>query len=150
VAANQDTVFKRLAAAMQRPDLAEDARYATHAARGEHQPELDALIDDWTRTLDLEPLEALLTENGVPCGLIYTAPDMLRDPHFKAREAIVEVAHKDFGPIKMQNVAPRLSDTPGKVRHAGPDLGEHTEEVLSDLLSIDSATQTDWRARGII
>ncbi len=85
----------------------------------------------------------------MPCGLIYTAPDMLADPHFKARNAIVEVPHRDFGMLKMQNVAPRLSDTPGAVRHAGPDLGEHTEEVM-DLLGIAPDTRADWRARGII
>lgn len=149
IAANQDTVFRRLAQAMGRPELAEDPRYATHAARGEHQPELDALINDWTRTVDLEPLQALMEEHGVPAGLIYTAPDMLKDPHFAARQAIVDVAHKDFGTIKMQNVAPRLSDTPGAVHHAGPELGEHTEEVM-DLLGIDPETRADWRARGII
>jgi formyl-CoA transferase len=149
VAANQDTVFRRLAAAMGRPELAEDARYATHAARGAHQAELDGLINDWTKTVALEPLEALLSENGVPCGLIYTAPDMLEDAHFRAREAIVEVPHPAFGMLKMQNVAPRLSDTPGAVRHAGPELGEHTDEVLSGLLGLAPDTLADWRARGI-
>ena len=150
IAANQDTVFRRLAQAMGQPGLATDPRYATHAARGDHQPELDALINDWTRTVDLDPLQALLEEHGVPCGLIYTAPDMLKDPHFKAREAIVDVAHPVFGTLKMQNVAPRLSGTPGAVRHAGPDLGEHTAEILGGLLGIDPATQDAWRARGII
>jgi formyl-CoA transferase len=150
VAANQDTVFRRLAQAMGQPGLATDRRYATHAARGDHQPELDALINDWTKTIDLEPLQALLEEHGVPCGLIYTAPDMLEDPHFKAREAIVDVAHPVFGSLKMQNVAPRLSATPGAVRHAGPDLGEHNTEVLGGLLGIDAATQDAWRAKGII
>ena len=150
VAANQDTVFRRLAQAMGQPGLATDPRYATHAARGDHQPELDALINDWTRTVDLDPLQALLEEHGVPCGLIYTAPDMLKDPHFRAREAIVDVAHPVFGTLKMQNVAPRLSATPGAVRHAGPDLGEHTAEILGGLLGIDAGTQDAWRARGII
>lgn len=150
IAANQDTVFKRLAAAMGRPELAEDPRYATHAARGENQQDLDALINEWTKTVELEPLEALLEENGVPCGLIYTAPDMMADAHFKARDAIVEVTHPDFGPMKMQNVAPRLSDTPGAVRHVGPELGEHTDEVLGGILGIDEDTRADWRSRGII
>ncbi len=150
IAANQDTVFRRLAAAMGQPGLAEDARYATHAARGEVQVELDALINEWTKTVDLEPLQVLLEANGVPCGLIYTAPDMLRDPHFAARQAIVEVPHPDFGMLKMQNVAPRLSDTPGAVRHVGPELGEHTDEVLTGLLQIGAETLGDWRARGII
>jgi formyl-CoA transferase len=149
IAANQDTVFRRLAAAMGRPELAEDARYATHAARGAHQVELDGLINAWTKTLELAPLEALLTEHGVPCGLIYTAPDMLADPHFAAREAIVEVPHPAFGPLKMQNVAPRLSDTPGAIRHVGPDLGEHTEDVLTGLLGIPPDTLAQWREQGI-
>ena len=149
IAANQDTVFRRLAAAMGRPELADDPRYATHGARGKHQVELDEMINDWTRTIALEPLEAILNENGVPCGLIYTAPDMIADPHFQARQAIVEVAHPVFGPLKMQNVAPRLSDTPGAVRHVGPELGEHTDEVLAGLLGKPAETLADWRQRGI-
>lgn len=149
IAANQDTVFRRLAAAMDRPELAEDPRYATHAARGANQAELDRLINDWTRTLALEPLEARLNDNGVPCGLIYTAPDMLADPHFRARQAIVEVAHPLFGTLKMQNVAPRLSETPGAVRHAGPELGQHTDEILGGLLGKSAETLENWRAQGI-
>ncbi|WP_372892168.1 CaiB/BaiF CoA transferase family protein [Rhodosalinus sp.] len=150
IAANQDTVFKRLAAAMGRPELAEDARYATHSARGTHQAELDALVNDWTKTVELEPLEQLLEEHGVPCGLIYKAEDMLRDPHFAAREAIVEVEHPDFGPMKMQNVAPRLSDTPGAVRHVGPALGQHTEEVLAGVLGYDGARIARLKEAGVI
>ena len=150
IAANQHTVFKRLAAAMGQLELGTDPRYATHAARGLCQPEWDTLINDWTKTVDLEPLEALLTEHGAPCGLIYTAPDMLKDPHFIAREAIVDVPHPDFGMLKMQNVAPRLSDTPGRVRQFGPELGQHTDEVLSAILHIVPATLDDWRGRGII
>jgi formyl-CoA transferase len=150
VAANQDTVFKRLADAMGQPELAQNPSYATHAARGAVQVELDALINEWTKTIDLAPLEALLTDHGVPCGLIYTAPDMLADPHFKARNAIVDVPHPVFGSLKMQNVAPRLSDTPGAVRHVGPELGEHTEDVLKGILGIAAEKLDDWRARGII
>ncbi|RMH46348.1 MAG: CoA transferase [Alphaproteobacteria bacterium] len=150
IAANQDTVFRRLAAAMGRPELAEDPRYATHGARGAHQAELDALINDWTRTIDLKPLEALLEEHGVPCGLIYKAEDMLADPHFQAREAIVTVPHPAFGPIRMQNVAPRLSETPGAVRHVGPELGEHNDEVYRGLLGLGDEVLADYRARGII
>jgi formyl-CoA transferase len=150
IAANQDTVFKRLAEAMGRPELAGDERYATHSARGTCQVELDALINDWSKTLTLEELQARLDEFGVPCGLIYKAEDMINDPHFKAREAIVEVEHPDFGSIKMQNVAPRLSDTPGKVRHVGPELGEHNDQILGELLNIPKERRDDLREAGII
>ncbi|MCC1493475.1 CaiB/BaiF CoA-transferase family protein [Cognatishimia sp. F0-27] len=150
IAANQDTVFKRLAQAMGRPELAEDARYATHGARGAHQVELDSMINDWTKTIPLDDLEELMNAHGVPCGLIYKAEDMMKDEHFKAREALVKVDHPDFGPITMQNVAPRLSDTPGKVRHVGPELGEHNDYVFSELLGIDQDKQNALRDAGII
>ncbi len=150
IAANQDTVFKRLAQAMGRPDLAEDARYATHGARGAHQQELDDLINDWTRTIPLTELEALLNEHGVPCGLIYKAEDMMADEHFKAREALIKVDHPDFGPITMQNVAPRLSDTPGKVRHVGPALGEHNAYVYGEVLGLSEERQAELQAAGVI
>ena len=150
IAANQDTVFARLAEAMGRPELASDERYATHSARGARQGELDELIGAWTATVPLGELEALLEENGVPCGLIYTAADMLEDEHFAAREAIVEVPHPEFGSLRMQNVAPRLSETPGAVRHAGPALGQHNDEVLGGLLGLAEDVRADYRERGIV
>ncbi|MEP3778418.1 MAG: CoA transferase [Paracoccaceae bacterium] len=150
IAANQDTVFKRLAEAMGQPELSEDERYATHSARGKYQKELDGLINEWTRTIPLTKLEERMNEFGVPCGLIYKAEDMLEDPHFKAREAIVDVEHPDFGPIKMQNVAPRLSDTPGAVRHVGPTLGEDNNYVLGELLNLDDDEQARLKDAGII
>ena len=150
IAANQDTVFKRLAEAMGQPELAEDERYATHSARGKYQKELDGLINEWTRTIPLTELEEQMNEFGVPCGLIYKAEDMLQDEHFIAREAIVEVEHPDFGPIKMQNVAPRLSDTPGAVRHVGPTLGEDNDYVLGELLNLDADEQARLKDAGII
>ncbi len=150
IAANQDTVFKRLAAAMDRPELAEDERYATHSARGEHQAELDGMINEWTRTIPLSELENRLNEFGVPCGMIYKAEDMIADEHFKARQAIVDVDHPEFGKMKMQNVAPRLSETPGAVRHVGPTLGADNDYVFGELLKITEDKQRALREAGII
>ena len=147
IAANQDTVFRRLAAAMGRPGLAEDPRYATHSARGEAMEELDELITAWSQTLDAEDVLALMHEHGVPAGRIYRAPEMLEDPHFSSRESIVTVPHPDIGDFRMQNVFPRLSETPGSVRWVGPELGEHNDEILKDLLGLSdeaiSAAQAD-------
>ena len=97
IAANQDTVFGRLAGAMEAPELAADPRFATHSARGAAMTELDNLIADWTGTLAADDLLARLHEAGVPAGRIFRARDMFADPHFAAREAIVEVPHPDFG-----------------------------------------------------
>ena len=129
VAANQDTVFRRLADVMDRPDLPADPRYATHGARGENQAELDDMIAGWTATLDADRLLAALEEAGVPAGRIYRAADMLADPHYQARQAIVRLADPELGEIAMQNVAPRLSATPGRVARPGPALRQHNHEV---------------------
>jgi len=136
IAANQDTVFARLAAAMGEPQLASDPKYATHSARGAHQAELDALVGRWTGALTRTAVLAAMEKSGVPAGLIYRAPEMLDDPHFQARQAIVSTEHPDFGQLKMQNVAPKLSETPGGIRSPAPSLGEHNREVYLDLLGM--------------
>ena len=148
IGGNGDAVFARLAATMGREDLAADPRYATHAARCENQAELDDIVSAWTRNWPLPELLALLETNGVPCGRIFRAPDMLEDPQFTARQSIVEVDHPVFGKVKMQNAFPRLSETPGSVRWPGPALGAHTREVLESL-GVDAGRLADLVARKI-
>lgn len=150
IAANQDTVFRRLATAMGRPEMAEDERYSTHGARGAVQQELDAIISEWTRTKKVAELEQLMDEHGIPSGKIYTAPDMLEDAHFKAREAIITTMHPTFGELKMQNVAPKLSKTPGNIRRPGPELGQHNDEVYGEILAMTAEQMAELKARGII
>jgi formyl-CoA transferase len=150
IAANQDTVFGRLAQAMGRPGLATDPRYATHSARGANQQELDALVESWTRTLTTRDVLAAMDEHGVPAGLIYRAPEMLQDPHFQAREAIVTVPHPDFGELRMQNVAPKLSETPGSVRSPSPEIGQHNDEVYLDLLQLGRERYDELKSRKVI
>jgi formyl-CoA transferase len=147
IAANQDTVFARLAAAMGEPELARDERYVTHGARGAHQQELDDHIAAWTAKQDADDLLQILDENGVPAGRTYRAQDMLRDPHMAARGSLVRVHDPRFGELAMQNVAPRLSRTPGGVRWTGPELGEHTHQVLGGLLGL-SPPEIDELAAG--
>ena len=150
IAANQDTVFTRLAAVMERPDLAADPRFATHSARGAAMAELDDLIAAWTATLAADDLLGRLHEAGVPAGRIFRARDMFTDPHFAARDAIVTVPHPDFGQIPMQNVTPKLSATPGAVRTAGPALGEHNDLVWGELVGLDPAELGRLRAAAVI
>lgn len=150
IAANQDTVFVRLAETMGRSELAVDPRYATHSARGASMEELDGLIAEWTATLDADELLATLHNGGVPAGRIFRAREMFADPHFAAREAIIRVGHPEFGSLAMHNVFPRLSRTPGRVRHAGPELGEHNDDVYAGLLGLNEKELTGLRARKVI
>jgi formyl-CoA transferase len=150
IAANQDSVFGRLADVMGQPGLAADPRFATHSARGAAMTELDHLIAAWTSTLPADDLLARLHEGGVPAGRIFRAADMLADPHFAARQAIVTVPHPDFGDLPMHNVAPKLSATPGSVRTAGPALGEHSDQVWGGLVGLGPGDLAGLRAAGVI
>src|SRR5688572_14557506 len=150
IGANQDSVFARLCEGMCRPDLASDARYRDHQARGANQQELDQVISAWTATLDTAGLLALLEKHGVPSGLIYRAADMLADPHFAARQAIVTTSHPDFPTLRMQNVAPRLSATPSSIRSPAPEMGQHNDEIYRGLLGLAPSVLDELKARSVV
>jgi formyl-CoA transferase len=150
IAANQDAVFRRLCEAIGRPGLADDPQYSNHQARGSNQQKLDELLSSWTATKPTAEILDLMDKHGVPAGLIYRAPDMLTDPQFIAREAIVTVLHPQLGPLKMQNVAPKLSATPGGIRTVAPSLGQHNEEVYLDLVQMTRAHFEELKSKHVI
>jgi formyl-CoA transferase/succinyl-CoA--D-citramalate CoA-transferase len=134
IAGNADAVFTRLCKAMGEPELADDPRFATHGARGANAEELDALIGAWTSTMPCAHVLAILDEHGVPAGRIFTAPDMLRDPQYLARDMVRRITSTQGWEVPMTGVVPRFVGTPGDIRHPGPQLGQHTDEVLRELL----------------
>ncbi len=151
IGANKDSLWQRLAGAMGRPELGTDPRYATHLARGQNQLELDALINAWTATLTVGEVDAMMIAHSIPAGRVYRAPDMLADPHFQAREAIVEVETERFGKLKMQGAFPRLSATPSGIRRPAPSsVGQHNAEIYGELLGLDEAALADLKAVGAI
>ncbi len=150
IAANQNTVFERLAEAMEQPGLAKDPRFATHLARGENQKLLDGMINDWTKSFKSDDLITKCEAHGVPCGKIFRAPDMLVDPHYAAREAIIALKHPVLGDFKMQNVFPKLSETPGNARWLGTDTGSHNDYVYRELLGYDDALIERLKAAKVI
>ncbi len=151
IGANQDAVWARLAEAMGQAELAQDPRYVTHVARGKNQTELDARIEKWTSGLTVAEVEALMIKHSIPAGKMYRAPEMIDDPHFKARDAIIEVETERWGALKMQNVFPKLSDTPSSVRTAAPsEIGQHNAEVYGSLLGLDEKHLGELAAKGVI
>ncbi|MBS0224029.1 MAG: CoA transferase [Proteobacteria bacterium] len=149
IAANADGLFRRLANAMGAPELADDPRYTTHAARGMRQAELDERIGRWTETLTAEALLGKMEEVGVPAGPVNDAAAVAADPHFRARGAIVEVPDPEIGSVMMQGVFPKLSETPGRIAWTGPALGEHTEEILRERLGMTPQRVAELRAAGV-
>lgn len=151
IGANNDAIFARLAQAMAQPELADDPRYATHLARGHSQIELDDRINAWTATLTVDEVDALMIAHSIPAGRVYRAPDMLEDPHFKAREAIVEVDTIRHGRLKMQNAFPKFSGTPSSIRRPAPAIpGQDNAEVYGEAFGWSLEDMAERAGRGVI
>ena len=151
IGANKDSLWQRLAEAMGVPDLGTDPRFATHLARGHNQLELDEIINAWTATLTVDEVDALMIAYSIPAGRVYRAPEMLEDPHFQAREAIIEVETERYGKLKMQGAFPKMSATPSSVRSPAPSIvGQHNAEIYGGLLGMDTAELDRLKAAGAI
>jgi formyl-CoA transferase len=150
IAANADSVFARLCTAMGRADLATDPRYATHLARGQHMEELDEVIGRWTATLTSPDALALLETHAVPAGQIYTAREMLADPHYLAREMVLRMTSHQGWDVPMTGVVPRFTGTPGSVRRSGPALGLDTADVLAEVAGLSGHEIGELAAAGLL
>jgi len=149
IGANGDSIFKRLCQAMGRPDMAEDARLADNAGRVEHEAEIDAVIAQWTGSLDSANALQVLEEARVPSGPIYSVADMMVDEHYQARGLFEEV-DVHGRKLKIPAMVPKLSATPGRTDWAGPDLGAFNEEVYSGLLGLSADEMTRLKEQGVI
>jgi formyl-CoA transferase len=152
IAANQDTVFRRLCEAMGRPDLATDERFVDHVARGRNQDEIDAIIGEWAVHRQPADIIDTLSAAGVIAGPINTVADVVRDPQFQARGMLVEHYDEAAGRTVLgPGVVPVLSATPGGVRSAGPARpGQHNDEVYGRLLGLGSEELTNLIEQGVL
>lgn len=133
IAGNGDSIFKRLMQAMGRADLAEDPALARNEGRVRHNDLIDQAISDWTAQHDIDHVLNLLEAADVPASRVFTAADIYQDPHYRARDMIQQFTLPDGSPIDLPGVVPKLSETPGQTRWVGPELGQHTAEILASL-----------------
>lgn len=152
IAANQDTVFRRLCAAMGQPELATDDRFANHVARGRNQDEIDKIIGAWAAERQAGDIIATLSEAGVISGPINTVAEVVEDPQLLARGMIADHFDERIGRnVKGPGVVPVLSQTPGTIRSAGSSTpGQHNDEVWGDLLGRSAEEMAALRAEGVI
>ena len=133
IAGNGDAIFKRLMLAMGRIDMAGDPQLARNDGRVQRTEEIDAAIQAWCDTHDIDSALAVLQAADVPAGKIYSVRDMMTDPQFLAREMFEQHQFADGTPIKLPAISPKLSATPGRTQWIGPTLGQHNDEVLRTL-----------------
>jgi crotonobetainyl-CoA:carnitine CoA-transferase CaiB-like acyl-CoA transferase len=150
IACTNDKIFGRLAAVMGRDDVTGDGIYGTLAKREAVRAEVDQFVTDWTMQHDRADIIAMCTEGEVPCGPVFSIDEIFEDPQYAARENIKEVADPRIGTLKVPNVVPRLTKTPGGIDHLGPSLGQDSENVLEGLLGLSSSDIEKLRDQGVI
>ena len=150
IAAASDPVFARLAAAIGRPEMAQDEHFATGRARVENEAACDAAITAWTQERTTAEIEESLTAAEVPAARIYTVKDIFQDAHYRYRQMLVETQDRELGPVTLAGIVPKLSRTPGAVRSPGPRLGEDSYEILGRELKLSTAELDALVASGVV
>jgi formyl-CoA transferase len=150
IAANSEPLFRRLAQLIGRPDILQEARFKGNQKRVENVIELDEIISAWTNNLSIDELDRRLTEADIPSTRVYSAVECAADPQFRHRGMVRKVEDGLLGPILHFGIVPHVSDNPGTIRWSGPSVGQHTDEVLGEFLSMTPGQLQDLRAEGII
>ena len=151
IAANHDTLWRRLATLMGKPELGEDPRYATHRERGDREQELYAMIDEWAAKFTAAELDAMLAEANVVSAGVYSAQDMYEDPHFRERELIVDLEDPEIGTMPIPGITPKLSETPGAIRWGGTwEVGADNEEIWCGLVGLSQGELGELQQAGIV
>ena len=150
LSATSQSTFESLAKAMGMPDLIEKEAYKDNAARLENRQNLNVELQGWLGERDLdETMEQLIPSGGV-VGPVYDAPQIISDPHYQAREDIIDIDDPQLGKTKMLGVVPKFSVTPGSVEHAGPTIGEHNRLIYGSWLNLDDTQLADLSDQGTI
>jgi len=136
IAALADGIFKRLASAMGRPEIGEDAKFRTQQARNRNEAEIEGIIQEWTGRMDSAAVQQALDRHDVPAAKIYKMKDIFNDGYFKSRDMLIEVPDDDLGAVTLAGVIPKLSETPGSIRWPGRKTGADTEDYLRKKMNL--------------
>jgi crotonobetainyl-CoA:carnitine CoA-transferase CaiB-like acyl-CoA transferase len=145
-----DSTFERLAKAMNREDLLTNEKFYTNEKRLQNHEETNGIVADWIRSLSRDELLRILDEYGVPASPILSIKDIFEHPHYQARQNIIEVKHPRLGKIKVPGFVPKFEKTPGCVRNIAPDLGQHNDEILVNLLGLSPSEVEELREKKVI
>ena len=150
IAAFADSVFRRLTAAMGQPELGTDPRFADQNSRNRNEDLTDELVAKWTLSHDLDELERVLEAGNVPASRIFTMADIFRDPHYRARDMLVQTTDDDLGSVTLAGIVPKLSATPGKVRWPGRRTGQDTRAILRKYANLSDARIDELDRAGVV
>jgi formyl-CoA transferase len=143
-------LFERLCVMLGQPDLPKDPRFASSEERPKNIPVILEMATAWFKDRAFDKAVEGLKAHDIPHSPIMSMADIFADPHYREREMIIDVMAEGLGALPQPGVTPKLSATPGRVTHAGPALGRHTDEILSDVLGMSAAQIAELRAAGVV
>ncbi|MEZ5099883.1 MAG: CoA transferase [Thermoleophilia bacterium] len=150
LSASAQSIAERVMHIVGRPELVDEPWFANHAGRIEHAEELDAIIQGWIGERTTEEVLAAFAESEGAIAPIYSIADIFQDPQYAARDTITTIEHPQLGPLRMPNVIPRMTGTPGRIRHPGAALGEHNHEIFVGELGVSEQEFAELKAEGVI
>jgi len=150
IACTNDKMFERLSAVMGQPELASSDKWGPKASRLEQRDEVNASVAAWTRQYNRDDVIRLCAEGEVPCGPVTSIADIFQEEQFRVRNTLATIDDPRVGRVHTQGVVPRLSETPGEIRHLGAAMGQHTEEVMTDWLGLTSDEVNELKGNGVL
>jgi succinyl-CoA:(S)-malate CoA-transferase subunit B len=150
IACTNDKMFERLANVMRQPEIASPDRYGTRAKRLQAREQINKVVADWTSKLTRDEIMKRCSEGDVPCGPVNSIAEIFSEEQFWVRDTLIRIGDERFGDLAVPGVVPRLSQTPGKIRHLGRGLGEHNSEVFRDWLGMSESELESLKKDGVI
>lgn len=150
ITGNHDAVFRRLARAMGQPELVTDVRFKTLIDRNQHSSQIDGIVTVWTMQRTVEEVEKSLLAAEVPASRVFTIADVFADPHYRAREMLLEVPDDEWGTVTLAAPVPKLSKTPGHISRSGGRVGRDTKRVLSEIAELSVTEIDQLEAKNVI
>jgi crotonobetainyl-CoA:carnitine CoA-transferase CaiB-like acyl-CoA transferase len=150
IAANTDGLFRRLTEAMERPELADDPRFATHAARSLNQTACEAEISEWTKRLCAEEIERILSDAGIPTVPVNSVAEVVQDEQLRARDMLLRQYDPEIGSYLTPGITPKLSQTPGALTWSGRQrAGADNDLIFGELLGLSPDERAELAEEGI-
>jgi crotonobetainyl-CoA:carnitine CoA-transferase CaiB-like acyl-CoA transferase len=150
LSASAQSIAERVMHIVGRPERIDEPWFRDHSGRVEHADELDEIIQSWIGQRSADEVLAAFADGEAAIAPVYTVEDIVNDPQYLARETITTVNHPKLGPIRMQNVMPRLTLTPGRIDCPGPELGEHSEEIYLGRLGLSRERLAELKGHGVV
>ena len=150
IACTNDKMFERLSRVLRQPELADADKFGIKKNRLANRNQVNGIVADWTSNYDREEVIKQCSDGDVPCGPICSIEDIFNEEQFWVRDTLMRVKDERLGELAVQGPMPKLSETPGEIKHLGTTMGRHNAEVFGGLLGISEEELDGLKGKGVV